>query len=51
MMFCLYRCYTFVMYIKNKIKMLKDFEFLELESHPDIQEFAYDGDDFMDFED
>jgi len=31
--------------------MLKDLEIFEHDIYPDLQEFAYDGDDFNDFED
>lgn len=34
-----------------KIKMLKDSELFEQDYHMDLQEFLYDGDDFIDFED
>ncbi len=31
--------------------MLKDLEMFEQDHYVDLQEFAYDGDDFIDFED
>jgi len=31
--------------------MLKDLEITDLETYTEIQEFAYDGDDYVSFED